>query len=268
MKLYSRDYCELTSDEVSMLEEVKEREVVHEFGENLAVRKNLFLEYPKAARHYISLFPNNYLDIVELNDEDRLNDINNEFIELLNRESTNERKILNFIRDNSAYHIVGSILKSNFNFGHHDAFVIPEFMLGTSYKVDYLLFGRRSGGYEFAYIEFESPTGKITLQNGKSGEVIRKGLSQVGDWNSWLEANYQSLLETFNKYKKPALALPEEFYRLDKTRIHYVVVAGRRDDFNEKTYRLKRELKDNRITLLHYDNLYDSARNVVGKSTY
>lgn len=268
MRLYSKNYCKLNSDEKSDWEEVKERENISGSNATLKIKKNLFLEYPKAARHYISLFPNNYLDIVELDNVKRLNYINNEFKKLLNLNSTNERKILNFIRENSAFHIIGSILKSDFNFGHHNAFVIPEFMLGTSYQVDYLLFGKRSGGYEFSFIEFESPKGNITLQNGEKGEVIRKGLNQINDWNMWLEANYQNLLETFNKYKKPEISLPEEFYRLDKTRIHFVVVAGRRTDFNQKTYRIKRELKDNNITLLHYDNLYENAQNIVGKKTY
>lgn len=55
----------------------------------------------------------------------------------------------------------------------------------------------------------------------------------------------------------------------DRTRIHIVVVAGRRTDFNEKAYRTKRRTKtEQNIELLHYDNLYDTAKEVVGKATY
>lgn len=49
------------------------------------------------------------------------------------------------------------MLKGNYNFGHHDAYIIPEFMLGNSYKVDYLLIGKSSRGYEFVFIELEKP---------------------------------------------------------------------------------------------------------------
>jgi len=36
-------------------------------------------------------------------------------------------------------------------------------------------------------------------------------------------------------------------------------VAGRRSDFSDKTYELKRKyLKRNNINILHYDNLFDS----------
>jgi len=38
----------------------------------IAITESRFHEYPKAARHFTSLFPNNYLDIVELKDEVRL----------------------------------------------------------------------------------------------------------------------------------------------------------------------------------------------------
>ena len=65
------------------------------------------------------------------------------------------------------------------------------------------------------------------------------------------------------------MQLPNEFLILDKSRIHYAVVAGRRCDFNEKTYKIKRDYKiEQNITLLYYDNLYDSAKYVIGKATY
>lgn len=74
---------------------------------------------------------------------------------------------------------------------------------------------------------------------------------------------------TFEKYKHPNMMLPKEFFKLDMSRYHYIVVAGRRKDFNEKTYRLARLSKlENKIELLHYDNLYDSASGVLGRATY
>jgi hypothetical protein len=63
--------------------------------------------------------------------------------------------------------------------------------------------------------------------------------------------------------------LPEEFYKLDKTRIKYVVVAGRRNDFNKKLRRKKRKLADDKkIILMHYDNLLDCAIEAIGGNTY
>ena len=63
--------------------------------------------------------------------------------------------------------------------------------------------------------------------------------------------------------------LPEEFIEYDESRMHYVVVAGRRSDFNDLTYRIAREsfLKEN-IKLLHYDNLIDFSNSIVGELSY
>ncbi|WP_392482924.1 hypothetical protein [Nostoc sp. C110] len=72
MKLYDRDYTILTSDEEAKFRSLKEQEVVGEVG-ILKVREPLFHKYPKAVRHYISLFPNNYMDILELKDREELN---------------------------------------------------------------------------------------------------------------------------------------------------------------------------------------------------
>jgi hypothetical protein len=71
------------------------------------------------------------------------------------------------------------------------------------------------------------------------------------------------------KEQKKGEALPDEFHHLDKTRINYVVIAGRRSDFDEKTYRIRRKnQKDNSVLILHYDNVIDSAEKLIGEATY
>ncbi len=69
MNLYNRDFMKLTPEEDAAWRVVKEKEHLSgEWGE-LGAEISLFRDYPKAARHFDSLFPNNYLDIVELEDE-------------------------------------------------------------------------------------------------------------------------------------------------------------------------------------------------------
>jgi len=50
--------------------------------------------------------------------------------------------------------------------------------------------------------------------------------------------------------------------------MNYVVVAGRRDDFNEKTYRLARESKNNGVIILHYDNIIDECGKLLRDCVY
>lgn len=196
-----------------------------------------------AARHFMSLFPNNHLDIVDLQQIEQLTSSIEEFYQIIVNLTSNERSILSWIREEEAYFIIASIMKGSYSFGHHDAFLFPEFQLGNSYQVDYLIVGKNSGGYEFIFVELEHPNKNITLKDGHIGDAIRKGERQVTDWKYWLESNYTALYETFKKYKSRDQDLPEEFMKFDSSRIHYVVVAGRRDDFNKKTYQLKLQKK-------------------------
>lgn len=268
--LYERDYLlGLTEEEMQQYKEITGRQ----FGEKRVSgfgRVNNFLAYPKAARMCKSLFPNNYLDVAELHDTQRLSRANEEFYSLISNKRCTERMALNFIRDNKYYHIIGSIIWGlSINIGNHGAYLFPEFQLGNSYKADYLLMGRSSGGFEFILIELESPYGNISLKDGQLGAEFRDGISQLEEWKRWLPSNYSSFGENLRKYKNPAFDLLEEFYVLDMSRFHYVVIAGRRTDFKDLTYIIKRERKKaDDIDIIHYDNLIDYSNNLIGKITY
>lgn len=268
--LYERNYLlGLTEDERQQYEKVTGRK----FGEKRISgfgRTNNFMAYPKAARMCKSLFPNNYLDVADLRDVEQLAHANEEFLMLLNDKSCTERQILNFIKDKKYYHIIGSLIWGlAINTGNHGAYLFPEFQLSNSYKADYLLLGKSSGGFEFIFIELESPYGNITLKDGQLGAEFRDGISQLEDWKRWLPANYSSFGEVMRKYKNNTRDLPEEFYVLDMSRFHYVVISGRRSDFQDKTYIIKRERKKaDDIHIIHYDNLLDFSNNLIGKITY
>lgn len=264
MNLFERDYNVLLPDEEEQLEHLRNAEVVGTIG-GAAIRRSRFCDYPKAARHFIHLFPNNYLDIVELKEENRLSTQLAAFERLLDADDASERQILNFIKNDRAYFVIGSILKTYYPFGHHEAYLFPEFQLGNSFKVDYLLVGKNSGGWHFVFVELEAPRGKITLTDGTLGEAFRKGIAQTKEWETWLDARYPSIIETFEKAKRSEETLSSEFGQLDRSRIHFVVVAGRRKDFKEKTYRICR--KEPQL-LIHYDNLVDASRQLIGESTY
>ena len=241
-------------------EELKEKEEIDIKYKSPTERKygktNFFRDYSKAIRHNMSLFPNNYMDFVMLQDQMIIESQCDQFEELLNNTNITELDIKRFIQNNGYYHIPASIF-SQYTFGHHEAVLFKEFQLGTSYKADYLLAGRASGGWQFAFVEFENPYGYVTLQNGTWGDVVRKGMNQIDDWKTYIESNYPSIHAEFLKYTNQTL--PDEFVRFDSSRMHYVVVAGRRQDFDNPVIRLKQRRSDleNNIKILHYDNLLD-----------
>lgn len=262
--LFDRDYTKLTAEEVQEKEKI-DADCGHVVGAKFG-RRNLFHKYPKAVRHNMSLFPNNYMDIQMLKDSSELEKQCDGFETLLNDTTITELDIKRYIQNNKYYHIVASIFK-HYDFGHHEAVLFKEFQLGTSYKADYLLAGRASGGWQFVFVEFENPYGRITLADGNPGEAIRKGLNQIDEWKSFIEGYFSILSAEFEKYTTQSL--PREFTRFDFTRMHYVVVAGRRSDYNETTrlYQRRNEVERN-IKILHYDNLLDDARNLIGERSY
>lgn len=267
MQLYSRDYLDgLTTQEETDYKDILNKEKEGRIG---FARKNLYPQYSLAVRNWLSLFPNNHLDIIDLEENSNIIEVNNGFKQLIKSDSISERDILNYINQTPAFHVIGSILRGcQFRFGHHSAYLFPEFPLGTSYKADYLIIGKNSGGYEFVFVELENPNGTITLQDGELGNTFRKGIFQVKDWRRWLQENYISLSEYFERHSHNQ-TLPKEFLRYDNTRIHYVVIAGKRINFTDKTYCIAREYKDSeKIHLLHYDNLCDFAFQIINEPTY
>jgi len=214
-----------------------------------------------------SYFPNNMLDTRELTTA-QSKKLLKSFRKLLKQKDVTEREVMQFIRRNRAYFIVASVL-CNYDFGHHGAFLFPEFPLSTNFVADYLVIGKNSGGHEFVFVEVESVYGSITTKDGAFGECIRKGVKQVEDWQFWLEKNFRNLNAQFDKYRNKDEALPSEFLEFDHTRIHHVVIAGRREHYNEETYRKRRKLfMDSDIRLLHYDNLIDCAKSVLSSGNY
>ena len=78
-----RDYRYLSDEESLEFKAIKDEEIVSDKG-LLTIRKSLFHEYSKAARHNMQLFPNHYLDIMDLRRPDILMSKANEFNKILN----------------------------------------------------------------------------------------------------------------------------------------------------------------------------------------
>lgn len=269
--LYERDYTSLFDQEKTQLEKA-EKYLETSKGKSNIITTEAFMKYhdlkPEASYFYQSLFPNNFLSIKSLENKDELKRIEVEFETLLNS-NPSERTILNFINQNRYFNLIASLFHSGFTFGHHDAYLFKEFELPATYKADYLLVGKNSHGYHFVFVELENPTGSITNKDGGFGTTIRKGIKQVEDWDKWLEGNFNSLYLVFEKLKSNRIELPNEFRTLNKTRLNYVVVCGRRADFNDNTYDEKRRLlRSKNINLLHYDNLIDSYRTFYSTYNY
>ncbi len=265
MKIYDRDYMKRPSET-----EYAEYKAIH--ARETAGRKigaiNLYHEYPAAIRHYNSLFPNNHIDLFDYKANEMMDTLLDEYASILNDQTTTEREILNFINHKSAHFIIASLFNRT-SFSNHEAYIFPEFIIGGGiYRADYLLVGKNSGGYEFLFVELEAPNGRTTIKNGHPGQSERSGINQIKDWKSSLQSDYDKVFAEYQKHTNKE-CLPLEFQKYDHTRFHYAVVTGRRDDYNNVTYRERREtMLENNIMLLHYDNLFDYSVALVNKHAF
>ena len=257
--LFDRDYRVLTDVEQKIMKEAES--ALNARSSDGAFSSLDMFEYWEKLTHpmwcYKSLFPNNYLSHGELKSTEFKQAII-DFETLLN-DDISERQIIDYIKSKRAYFIIGSLL-TRFDFGHHDAYLFPEFPLPPTYKADYLVVGKNSGGYEFIFVELENPKGDIIANGGEWGTTVRKGIKQIEDWDSWIDANFSHLKLVFDTMCKTGELLPNEFYQLDKTRIHYVIIAGRRKDYSQKTYNRRRRKRKDGLLIMHYDNLVDCAK--------
>lgn len=261
-----RNYKIITAEERQAYEEIQASEKIRPFG-----NVNRYNDYPEAVKHYLSLFPNNHIYLNDMKSKRDLHSINEAFSSLAHAPDTNEQDILRFINhEPQAYHIIGSIFRAGgFHVGHHDAYLFPEFRLGEDYRADYLLIGKSSGGFEFIFIEFEKSNGRVTLKDGHLGQVIRGGENQIEDWKFWIDTNFSKLKTFFDSEKQFGATLPSEFYNYDSTRMHYVVVGGTREDYNETTYTIRRRKeRETGIVMLHYDNLFDASERLLDERTF
>ncbi|MED9811610.1 MAG: DUF4263 domain-containing protein [Longibaculum muris] len=266
MKLYQRDYCKgPTKFEMEEYERIREEEKI---GMGLC-RRNLYPQYPEAIRHYNSLFPNNHIELFDWKASGKMSELTKAFEQLVHDNTSRERDILNFINHTPAPYIIGSLLIYK-DFGHHDTFIFPEFSIGAgTYFADYLIVGKNSGGYEFLFVELEAPHKSTTIKSGYEGYATRSGLNQISDWKYQIETDFVSITKEFEKACIDVDRLPQEFRQYDSTRMHYVVIAGLRDDYNDVTYRTRREkIKYLGIEMYHYDNLIDFSKALEEKNTF
>ena len=113
--------------------------------------------------------------------------------------------------------------------------------------------------------ELEKANGRVTLQNGQLGQVVRGGEHQIEDWKKWIDSNFHKLKDFFDEERNQEKSLPLEFCEYDSTRIHYVVVGGTRDDYNDKTYEIRRrKLKETNILIILLPNRKDCHNEVLG----
>lgn len=90
--------------------------------------------------------PDNFIDLRKLNSKNT--DVDNEAQLLLKAldTSSKENDIQRYIKNSEKWFIPGSLMK-DYDFGHHEAYLVVEQSLGAEYRADYMLLGSNSIGH-------------------------------------------------------------------------------------------------------------------------
>ncbi|ADF99527.1 hypothetical protein CBF_1827 [Clostridium botulinum F str. 230613] len=190
MNLYERDYEKPSTKE---LEVIREQDEFNKIGIVSPEHVDPINKYSKEIRnfvyHYRTKFPNNVIWSRELNHEESKKE-SEAFKKVLDN-SKSENDIQTYIKSNKKWFIPASIIKE-YNFGHKENYLFPEMMLGSKYKVDYVICGRNSDGYHLLLIEFENANTPFINQDGNcESKSVNSGYGQIKNWKNWMDDNRQ-----------------------------------------------------------------------------
>ena len=172
--------------------------------------------------------------------------------ELTNAEKEND--IQRYIKDNKKWFIPASLFE-DYDFGHHEAFIVPEQALGVDYRVDYMLLGRNSIGHHIVFVEFENVNVDYKIRSANmETESVRKGLAQIKDWKRWIDSN--------KDYFMKSCGLSSISANIPTWGIRYCLVVSRRDRMDETVNQMRRqsELEMSGLHIVSYDRLVDNVK--------
>ena len=167
--------------------------------------------------------------------------------------SIKEHDIQDYIKKNSKWFIPLSILK-DYDFGHHDAYVVPEFAMGSEYKADYLLIGKNSLGWNYIFVEFEGVNCRFKQNNKRDvTKEVRNGITQIREWRKWIDCCKDYFEKTIGK--------EIDDYNIPTWVFHYCLVVGRRKEMDDEANSLRGQIQsESGIQIITYDRLVDNIR--------
>ena len=165
-----------------------------------------------------------------------------------------ESDVQHYIKDSRKWFIPASLFE-DYDFGHHEAFVIPEQRLGAEYRVDYMLVGKNSSGYHIILVEFEDVN--VDYKNHGSNmesTPVRKGIVQIRDWKRWMDSNRVYFMES--------TGLSSIAGNIPTWGIHYCLVVSRRHRMNELSNQMRgqTEYEMPALHIVSYDRLVDNLK--------
>jgi hypothetical protein len=183
-----------------------------------------------------------------------------------------EREATRFLKQNPHLVLWGFVRT-----GGHSKYVLNEFPLGSRYRADFFVPFSYSGVWEIHFIELENTDDPTITQDGKPSQRLNSAISQLHDWNDYIQRNRVSVQQDLSDWcnrkdllgwhetKKPPSNMTTD--RLNDPSIYirwcYHIIIGRRENVSKEKRRKMNQLTDSfdRIQIGTFDRFIDIARN-------
>lgn len=116
--------------------------------------------------------------------------------------------------------------------------------LGGELIPDFLLCYRNSRGFNWVYVELESPRRPALIKSGRPSAKLHEACAQISDWRDWLRENIS--------YARDRLKLRQ----IDAEAMG-IIIIGRRSDIDPRHALKYRSLSSNGLSVMSYDRLLD-----------
>ena len=165
-----------------------------------------------------------------------------------------ENDIQRYIKENRKWFIPASIFEE-YDFGHHEAYIVPEQALGAEFRVDYMLVGKNSIGHHIVLVEFENVNVDYKLQSlDMESNSVRKGMTQIKSWKRWMDDN--------RNYFMDSCGLTNISANIPTWGINYCLVVGRRNRMDDKANQMRgqTQYEEGNLKIISYDRLVENVR--------
>jgi hypothetical protein len=107
-----------------------------------------------------------------------------------------------------------------------DKFItISEFQFGSDYRADFVVCNDRSSyGFEYEFIEIESPTDNVYTKKGNPSSHLTEAINQIQQWRLWIDAN---------RAEAKRILPSKSFLITDEPAFKYTIIIGRREKTEE-----------------------------------
>lgn len=137
--------------------------------------------------------------------------------------------------------------------GGHGRWVLSHKRLGSEYVPDFVIGERSSGGFEWQFVELQSPRARLFVKSsGRQSPHLDEGIRQIQEWRRWLDDNRDYARRPRSRN---GLGLADV-----SGKDQGLLIIGREADLDDNDRQRRRQLgQDLRISIHTYDWLLRKA---------